>query len=201
MLRRSSLSRLPPPAASRVCHVTTVRFRTVDANAYAPLSDFSCGGNADWEREVDGIVHNLYRSSTSGVTVRVAEDPSSGGFMGVCCIEGRPLFLAPGMQAIIDAAFVHVIALPGSSRGQHLDDGCRIGVAVLLDALTTTCSMWGGSMPPVWASVHVENRACHRLLTEARFNRLPGQPGDEYALRVRPRKLHPENWLEAERRG
>jgi ribosomal protein S18 acetylase RimI-like enzyme len=165
------------------------RARSVDPRTYAAFSGFSCGEATAFEREVNDIVRALY-AGVPGVHVRVAEDVDSGALLGLCGIQQRPLALTPPHSPMPDAAYIAVIAVPSSRRGNRLPDGRRIGDFLLDDALAVIRTAWGGGvMPPVWALIDPSNTASHNLFEHHGFGRVPAGPGGKYDVRLRPRGL------------
>ena len=160
------------------------RARFVDPTLYAPFSAFSCGDSTSYEREVNEIVAKLYVGQGVGIDVRVAEEATTGEFLGLCGVQARPLVLGPPHPPISDAAYICAIGVPKDCRGKYrLPDGTRIGDFLLADALAQIHLAWGGgSMPPVWALIDGANTASHNLFTDHGFGHIPAGPLGRYDI-------------------
>ena len=158
---------------------TAPRVRSIDPTSYLPLARFSCGGDSDYEREVDELVGKLHAGDVRCVVLRAAEDPNTDSLIGVCGVSRRPLGYAA------DAAYIAVIGISSRWRGYRLLDGGRLGQFLLGDALDQIKAIWGGPpMPTVWAVIAPENRASHDTFAYWGFACLGGRGG--YDVRYRP---------------
>ncbi len=161
------------------------RVRSVDPRTYAPFRDFCCGGDSEYEREVDEIVAMLHAGDQPTVVVRVAEviaDDGSHTFLGLCAVARRSLL-------DVDAAYVALLAVDSRWRGHRLPDGGRLGVLLLGDALDQIKMLWRGPpMPAVWALVAPDNTASHNVFDHWGFGCIPAE-GEGYDIRYRPAGL------------
>lgn len=169
------------------------RVNTVVPTSYEPLASFSCGSRFAWER----IVNDAFRKYARGeapeaLVMRVAEEDRTGEFIGACCFMPRPLVLTPRPD-IEDAAYIPVLGVTTSYRGQRMPDGERIGEFLVDDTLSEIMLAWDGEMPPVWSLVARANQPCHEVLESHGFESVKAERG-KHDIWYRQRGLDPEWW-------
>jgi hypothetical protein len=110
--------------------------------------------------------------------VSFAALPTSG--MPVAPVTGVSQFSIP------DAAYIHMIGVCAAFRGWKLNDGTRMGTFVLraaLNQIAIECKR----MPVVWAYVHEDNRASHRMFEGVDFGLIKRPRPDQQTETVRYR--------------
>jgi hypothetical protein len=169
------------------------RAKDVDPTGYAPLADFSCGSSSEWEMELNSIVRKIARTGgPRALTVRVTEDAQSDEFIGVGSYLPLPLTLLPG-PPIEDAVCIPALGITENYRTCRAPDSNRIGEHLLEDVLAEIKVAGDGEMPPVWAIVHIANKACQRVLESHGFSVVKAK-GGTHDLWFRTRGLDHDWW-------
>jgi ribosomal protein S18 acetylase RimI-like enzyme len=161
------------------------RFRKIAEPKGDPaLASFSSGSGTH-PAEVDRLVARLYEgTNTVKPTVLVLEGPH-GEVIGIVAYRPRPL---AALEQLQDAVYIHCIAISAVYRGSRLEGGEPPATVLLREALGRIREESGGSMPAVWALIHHDNRAAHKLLEREGFEYIETARGND-AIRFRPAGL------------
>jgi hypothetical protein len=131
------------------------RMRLVTATDYPALGQFSCGGNASYERDVDETVAKLHRGVHPHLDLQVAEDPVTGELVGLSVVE---LVAWNGTPHSALTAVSHIF------RGRRLPGGGRIGDFLMAEKLRRIKEKWSPApMPMVICSIVPANRPAVEL--------------------------------------
>lgn len=155
-----------------------------DPRNFTPLRKFSCGRQGKrWESSVNRWAKDLARGPEQDETVAVLED-------AVCKLVGVGSFKPQSVVAVDvpvgkDGQRIHMMAIDRLYRGSRLDDGSRLGDALLLGMLEQIRLACGGALPTVSALVAPDNTASHALFDRHGFRRMP-YAGEGEVIRVRP---------------
>jgi hypothetical protein len=143
-----------------------------DPASYKPLAGFACGGESDYEHEVEGVLDQLRELSPEDADeyrIRAAEARDDGDLIALSVFHKRPL----GESGLLrDAVYLALAAVNEPYRGRRMPDGTRIGTFMLCDTLAQIENLWGHPMPCVWGLVHRDNKSCQNVLSRHSFWRL-----------------------------
>jgi hypothetical protein len=158
----------------------------VTPKKFPPLRNFSCGRKGmSWEKMVNDCARSLYLGKeTPTQTVVILED-ANGKLIGICSFlpDARGRFVG-------DAQRIHIIGTDRLYHGKRLEDGSRLGDALLRGALEQIEIACDGRMPYVSALVSPGNDRSRALFERHRFRALsyPGE-GEMQYLRSPHRQL------------
>ncbi len=153
----------------------------IDPLLHPALQDFTCGGSAHYEREVDEIV-DAFRTGHRPEQLQfvIGRVDGTNKLVGVCAIHERDLpNVSPG------ALYVGVISINEEFRGSRLEDGSRLGDWLLQTSLWHLQTTWG-SIPAIWALIDRANVPSQELFSRHGFSEIPN---DGYCLMFRPEGL------------
>ncbi len=165
-----------------------------DPGEYPPLQDFRCGGESEYERDVEEALDQLRALSTVDAgefAIRVAEARHTEGLVAVSVFHERPF---TDDEAFTGAVCLDLTVIGEPYRGLRMPDGAtRIGTFMLCDTLAQIHQGSSEGMPYVWGAVHRDNQACQRILSRHHFWRLRARrsPTEPYYIHLRDRGL---NW-------
>jgi hypothetical protein len=164
-----------------------------DPADYGPLADFVCGGDSDYEGDVEALINQLRLMSSEDAAeyeIRVAEARHADDLIAVSVFHKRAL---GNTEEFANAVYMALCAINEPYRGRRMPDGVtRIGTFLLCDTLAQIERLWGSPMPCVWGLVHQGNKDCHNLLSRHSFWRLRGSnrdPSDPYFVHLREATL------------
>ncbi|MGD0454367.1 MAG: hypothetical protein ABSB69_12280 [Solirubrobacteraceae bacterium] len=185
----------------------TPRVSAVEAMDHDALTDFSCGTEHEWERQLNSMVHMLADSGGPPDTrTYIVEDTSPGAgdaFIGVVAffhwwpVRRRDPDTSPGGRAM----YIQVLGITAGYRKSRvrrddtlqgrvpeIDGEVPIGAWLLAWTLEEIRSLWPAEQRPVWALVHKENARCHRMLRAQDFER--DEPGDVFERWIRGQAMN-----------
>lgn len=163
-----------------------------DPSEYPLLRDFRCGGESEYEQDVEEALDELRALSAedaSDYAVRVAEARHAEDLVAISVFHKRQFTDAEGFAGAI---CLDLTAIAGPYRGWRMPDGTTsIGTFMLCDTLSEVHRGSSDGMPYVWGYVHRDNRPCQRILSRHHFWRLRGRkgPSEPYSVYLREQDL------------
>jgi hypothetical protein len=157
------------------------RMRFVDATRYPGFDTFSCRGYGPHVQRVNGSVEVLRHDADKTMSVRVAEDPETGGLLGLYALRReRPSLLRPDMAFLCDAEYIGVIGLSDTLG----DTSARLADFLIEDALEQIAVKRRSRIFAVWTIVAGGDLESRRLFQNHGFEIL--HTSEAYSLLFRP---------------